>query len=63
MIKGGYYMEVSDSDGKKLVWKVIVDHVVNDLNNNGDIGLQGFGFDFFMGVVGKRENDGINLLI
>ena len=56
-------MEVSDSDGKKLVWKVIVDHVVNDLNNNGDIGLQGFGFDFFMGVVGKRENDGINLLI
>ena len=47
IIKGEYSMEVSISDGKKLVWKVIVDHFANYPNNNGDIGLQGFGFNIF----------------
>ena len=53
MIKGGYYMEVLGSDGKKLVWKVIDGHVVNDPNNNGEIGLQGFGFYLFDGYGGE----------
>ena len=42
-------MEVLGSDGKKLVCKVIVDHVINDPNNNGEIGIKGFSFDLFDG--------------
>ena len=31
----------------------MVENVVNDQNNNGDIGLQGFGFDLFDEYCGK----------
>ena len=39
MIKGVYFMECLGTDEKKLVFKVIVDHVVNDTNSNGNIGI------------------------
>ena len=40
-------MEVSVSNWRKLVWKVIVDHGANNSNNNGEVRLQVFGFDIF----------------
>ena len=49
MIKGGYSMEVLGYDGKKLLWKVIFYHIINDPNKNGEIGLQGFVFNMFYG--------------
>ena len=47
MINGGYYMDFLGCYRKKLVRKVIIDHFINDPNKNGEIGLQGFGFDLF----------------
>ena len=38
-------MEVSGSDGKKVVWEVAEYHLINDTNNNSDIELKGFGFN------------------
>ena len=40
-------MEVSDYDGKKVIWEVVYDHVVEDGKKNDDIGLWGFGFNIF----------------
>ena len=37
-------MEVSGSDGKKDIWEVVDDHVVEDVKELDEIGLQGFGF-------------------
>ena len=37
LIKGGYYVEVSGSDGNKFLWKVVDNHVVYR-------GIRGFGF-------------------
>ena len=33
----------------KLVWNFVVDCVVKNTNNNGDIVIQGFGFDLIDG--------------
>ena len=38
---------VSGSDGNKVLWKVVDDHVVEESNNNYEIGLQGFDFNIF----------------
>ena len=37
LIKGVYYVEFSGSDGKKVIWKVVYDNVVEDPNKNDDI--------------------------
>ena len=47
LIKGGYSMEVPTQDGKKVIWEVVDDHVVEDPNDNYQIRLQGFGFNLF----------------
>ena len=47
LIKDGYYVEVSDYDGKKVIWEVVYDHVVENGKKNDDIGLWGFGFNIF----------------
>ena len=46
MIKYGYYVEVSGSDQKKLVWGVIYYHVVEVPKENDEVGLRGFDFRF-----------------
>ena len=43
LIKGGYYVEVSGSDGNKFLWEVVDNHVFN-------IGIRGFGFFPFMNM-------------
>ena len=47
LIKGSYYVEVSGSAGKKVLWEVVDEHVVEEPNENSEIGLRGFGFNFF----------------
>ena len=37
LIKGGYSVEVSGYDGKKVVWEVAEYHFINETNNNSDI--------------------------
>ena len=39
-------MEVSGSEGNKVIWEVVDDHVVEDGNNCEEIGLRGFDFNF-----------------
>ena len=34
-------MEVSGSDGKKVIWVVVDDHVLDERNNHDEIGLWG----------------------
>ena len=40
-------MEVSGSGETEVVWEVIEDHVVKETKENDEIGLWGFGFNFF----------------
>ena len=54
LIKGVYYVEVSGSDGKKVIWKVVYDNVVEDPNKNDDIWLRGFDFNSFDADAGGR---------
>ena len=45
--KDGYSVEVPGYYGKKVVWEVVDNPVVEDLKENGGIELQGFGFILF----------------
>ena len=47
LVKGGYLVEVSDKDGKKIIWEVINDHVVEDVVEHEELGLWGFDFNLF----------------
>ena len=38
MLKGWYSVEVYDKDGKKLIWEVVDDHVVEEGVEHEDIG-------------------------
>ena len=40
LIKGGYCVELSGSDGNKFLWEVVDNYVVY-------IGIRGFNFNFF----------------
>ena len=47
LINGGYYGEVSSYDGKKVLWKAVDDHVVEEENEYDKIGLWGVDFNLF----------------
>ena len=47
LVKGGYLVEVVGHDKKKVIWKVVDDHVVEDPHHHEDIGLLGFDFKIF----------------
>ena len=57
LIKGGYLVEVLDSDKKKVLWGVLDNHVFEEGKEHDEIVLWGFGFIFFgedkEGVVGE----------
>ena len=38
-------MEVVGSDRKKVLWKLLDDHVVEEVNYHDEIGLWGFNFN------------------
>ena len=42
LIRDGYYVEVSVSDGKNILWEVVEYHVVEEGKENNEIGLRGF---------------------
>ena len=46
LAKCGYSVEVSDKYGKKFIWEVVDDHVVEEGVGNEELGLQGFYFIF-----------------
>ena len=56
LVKGGYLVEVSHNDGKKVIWEVIDDHVVEEGVKHEDLGLQGLILIYLMnrgrGVLG-----------
>ena len=39
LMKGGYSVEVVGSDGKKFIWEVVDDHVVEEGNDHVEIGV------------------------
>ena len=47
LIKGGYSVEVSGSEGEKVLWGVVDDHVVEEEKNNYEIGIRGNDLIFF----------------
>ena len=54
LFRVGIWMEVVCSKGKKVVWEMVDNHVVEEETENDDIGLQEFDFSLF----GKDENGG-----
>ena len=46
LIKVGYSVEVVGHDVKKVLRKVVENHVVEEATDHDDIGLRGFGFNF-----------------
>ena len=47
MVKGGYSVEFSEKDGKKVIWKVVDNHVVEEGVEHEELGLRGFDFNLF----------------
>ena len=47
LIKGGCLVEVVSSDGKKVLWREVDNHFVQEENDYDEIGLWGFGFNLF----------------
>ena len=45
LTNSGYSVKVSGSDGKKVLWEVVDDHVVEEGKEHDDIGLWGFDFN------------------
>ena len=46
-IKGGYFVEFVGYDGKKFLWEVVYDHVVEERNDHEEIVLRGFDFNVY----------------
>ena len=42
LVKGGYLVEVVSHDGKKVIWEVVGNNVVEDQTDHNDIGLLEF---------------------
>ena len=51
LIKGGYSVKVFRNDGKKVLWRVVDYHVIEEATDNDNIGLQGFNVNCF----GEKE--------
>ena len=46
-LKGGYSVELYENDRKKVIWKVVDDHVVEEGFEHEELGPQGFDFNLF----------------
>ena len=47
MFKGWYSVDVSYKYGKKIIWEVVDDHVVEEGVEIEEIGLRGFDYNLF----------------
>ena len=67
MVKGGYSVEFSEKDGKKVIWKVVDNHVVEEGVEHEELGLRGFDFNLFdeemEGSVGSDVKELTSLLM
>ena len=45
MVKGVYSVEVSEKEGKKVIWEVADDHMVEEGVEHEELGIRGFGFN------------------
>ena len=65
LIKGGYSVEVSGSDGNKVLWGVVDAHVVEEGKEHDEIGLRGFDFNFLLRLGGgdDRRIEWVSLFI
>ena len=54
LIKGGYSVEFFGSCGKKVLWKVVYDHGVEEGNDSDEIGLRRFDFNLF-----EKDEEGV----
>ena len=52
IIECEYMVEVVGSEGKKVLWEVVDNHVIEDPKNNDDMGLRVFDFNFIDGDEG-----------
>ena len=46
-VKKFYSVEFFGRDGKKVIWGVVGNHAVGEATDHDEIGLRGFGFNFF----------------
>ena len=60
-------MEIFHRDGKKVLWEVVEDHVVEEETNHDEIGLRGLNFNFFnedeKGVGREWSSEFTNLIL
>ena len=47
IMKGGYLVEVVCYDGKKVLWELVDNHVVEQESDHDEIGLRGFDLNLF----------------
>ena len=47
LVKGGYYVQVSYKDSKKVIWEVVDDRMVEGGVEHEQIGIRGFDFNLF----------------
>ena len=58
LVKGGYLVEIYDKDGKKVIWEVVDDHVVEEGVEHEELGLRGFILIYSM----KRGRDVLGVM-
>ena len=67
LVKGKYLVEVVGHDKKKVLWKVVENHVVEELSNHKGIGLREFDFNIINedeeGDVREGSNDPYLLML
>ena len=49
LVKVEYLVEVDDKDGKKVIWDVFNNHVVEKVFEHEELGIHGFDFNLFDG--------------
>ena len=59
LVKVEYLVEVDDKDGKKVIWDVFNNHVVEKGFEHEELGLQGFDFNLFDGEREGGVGDGL----
>ena len=63
-LKGGYYVEVSGYEEKKVLWEVVYDNAVEEGKENDEIGLQGLILIFLTKTrMGWLEKDLVSIII
>ena len=52
MVNSGYLVEVADKEGKKVIWEVVNDHVVEEGVEHEELGIQGL-IVFYLMKIGR----------